>query len=77
MNLKKTAFRVGIEQIIVGAAASMYKSWLKGSNPLDCIFGSAPAETEFRVGAEALPVKIPAAVSLLTSIIILHCSGVI
>ena len=54
MNLKKTAFRVGIEHIISGAAASvLYRSCLRGSNPLDFIPEPAPAETKFRVGAEA------------------------
>jgi len=41
-----TAFRVGIEHIISGAAASvLYESWPGGSTLLDFINpGSAPAE---------------------------------
>ena len=76
MNLKKTAFRVGIEHIISGAAVSvLYRSWPRGSNPLDFIPEPAPAETEFRVGVEAVPVKISAAVSLLTSVVIITAAG--
>ena len=76
MNLKKTVFRVGIEHITSGAAASvLYRSWPRGSNPLDFIPEPASAETKFRVGAEAVPVQISAAVSLLPSVFIITAAG--
>ena len=83
MNLRKTVFRNGIEHIISGAAASvLYRSCLRGSNPLDFIPEPASAETKFRVGAEArIPVGVLISASCCSVLpnplhVTYHCSGV-